>query len=226
MLYIYFHASIRKALKEAKKQRRELEERRKKELEKNQRLEYMADQFYKRYLFRKYALEPLGNLVEQRHNYLQTADQHYGSTLLVKIFSAWKSDYFDQRAVKLQLAAKLYQRNLLWYSFDDWRNYALDMKQKYQVAVDFCEMKLQSRFIRAWYQLHCRVKEEEHRKEVKAQRHYDRRLKEMFFGIWKQYMEIADDVNQRENRRDEWRDLIKKFIPNDIPKWKNVTLKS
>ncbi|XP_058802333.1 trichohyalin [Phymastichus coffea] len=214
------------ALKEAKRQRKELEERRKRELERNQRLEHMADQFYKRYLFRKYALEPLGSFVEQKRNYLQTADQHYGLTLMVKIFAAWKTEYLDQRAEKLRLAAKFYQRNLLWYSFHDWKHFALDMKQKYQVAVDFCEMKLQSKCIRAWFTLHLRIKGEEQQKEMKAKRHHDRRLKEMFFSTWRQYMEIADDVNERERRRDEWRDLIKKFIPNDTPKWKNVTLKS
>ena len=209
-----------KALKEAKKFRKELEHRRQKEIEKNKKLEFIADQCYKRYLFRRYAVEPFSTLVEEKYNRLKTADQHYGETLLFKIFGAWKKEWINQQNSKMQLANKLYRYNLLWYAFIDWKNLALDIKQKFQIAKDFYKQKLQTKYLKAWYFLIMELKIVSQEKELIAMKHHEKHLKTIYFNTWKKYMTIADDIEEREQRRDEWRDLIKKFIP-DFPKTLN-----
>lgn len=202
------------AMKNIKKLRKEQEERRLKEIHKNQHLEYLADRFYKKYLFRRYVLEPLNKLVEERYKRLQRADQHYGEAILTKTFLAWKDEWMEQQKAKLKLANKMHRHNLLWYAFDDWKTFALSMKLKYQVATDFSDMKIQAKYMKIWQALCAKLKQKMNEKEAMAIKHHEDRLKVIYFDTWKEYMSISEDIKEREQRRDEWRDLIKKFIPD------------
>ncbi|XP_011500270.1 PREDICTED: coiled-coil domain-containing protein KIAA1407 [Ceratosolen solmsi marchali] len=211
------------ALKEAKRIRKEKEDHRLKGIQKNKRLEFLADQFYKKYLFKRYIVKPLNIVIEEQKQRLKWAYRHYEVTLLAKVLTAWKNEWIDQQNDKLQLAKMFYRHNLLWDVFGNWRSLALDTKQKYQVALDFYDMKLQTKCIKAWYLLYANINIVIHEKEVQAVKHYVRYLKRICFNIWKKYMLIAVDIEDREKRRDEWRKLIKKFIPQS-PKQRNISL--
>ncbi|XP_014216908.1 trichohyalin [Copidosoma floridanum] len=208
-----------KAQKEAAKMRREQELKRLKEIERNRNLEKLADQCYNKYLFRRYIVEPLCGIVDDNRKILNVAQKHYEDNLLGKIFAAWKIEWTEQLQAKSHLADKLYRHNLLWYNFDEWRTLAVSVRQKQQVAVDFYDMNLQKKSFKVWHYLCVKVKIITHAQEVKAKKHYEKHLKKLCFNIWKQYMSVASEINKSEQRRDEWRDLIKKFIP-ETPKTK------
>ncbi|XP_003424168.1 trichohyalin [Nasonia vitripennis] len=202
------------AMKNIKKIRKEQEERRLKEIQKNQHMEYLADRCYRRYLFRRYVLEPLNKLVEERYKRLQRADQHYVETILTKTFLAWKEEWMEQQKAKLELANKMHRHNLLWYAFDDWKTFALSIKLKYQVATDFSDMKIQAKYVKVWQALCAELRKKMKEKEAVAIKRHEDRLKLIYFTMWKQYTSMSEDIKEREQRRDEWRDLIKKFIPD------------
>ncbi|KAJ8668847.1 hypothetical protein QAD02_000106 [Eretmocerus hayati] len=201
------------AMKEAVKQRREHEAKRLKEIEKAQELENRADNFYQRLLLRRYVLEPLKLLVSQKADLLTKADRRYQEILLLKILTAWRKECLERRETKLNLASKLYRHNLLWYTFDDWRNSTLESRRKFQVACDFSEMRLLTHSFQHWHELCRKIRKAESLLETKADRHFGKKLKKRYLELWRRYLTIADDVKQREMRRDEWRNLIRKFIP-------------
>lgn len=209
-------------MKETIKLRREQEERRRKEIEKRERLNYIAECFYRRLLFRRYVVKPLLSLVEQSKERLRKASLRYNEVLLTKIFSAWKSEWMEQQLAKHQLASKFYRRNLLWYAFDDWKTFTVDMRQKYRVAVDFYELKVMARGIKIWHAWCAEIKATNREKEIQSIKFNERYLKNIYFKIWKEYMLLDDTIKEREQRRDEWRNLIRKFTSN-FPKEKKKT---
>lgn len=210
-------------MEEARKFRKQVEERRLKEIERNKKLNDLADQCYKKYLFRRYVKEPLRTLVSHSTELQKKADQHFQSKLLKKVFTAWKNEWMYQQNRKLDLACKFCRRNILWYPFDDWKTVTLDIKLKYQVAKDFYDLKLQEKYIRTWFVSFKKMKTSLAEKEIIATEHYKKRVKLKHFNIWKKYMLIADNVRERELRRSEWRNLIKKFVP-ETPKIKSIPL--
>ncbi|KAL7305378.1 hypothetical protein TKK_0002121 [Trichogramma kaykai] len=205
------------ALKEARKLRQQLEQRRHKELEKGARLDRLAEQFYRRYLLRRYALRPLRGLVRETARRFELAEEHYGLNLKLKIFEAWRSDWTDRQNAKILLARKMYRHNLLWYAFERWKNLALDLRRKLQVAKDFYDMKLQAGCWRAWRDIYLEFKKQERSNEDLATGFYETSLKRKYFQLWCKYVTIADDIKQRELRRQEWRGLISKFMPKTPP---------
>lgn len=230
MMYLYatiLHISTicLKALLDMQRLRKEKEARRIKNNEKIKKLESLADQCYKKYLFRRYAVDPLTRLVEEKYKCLKRADEHYEETLLVKIFSAWNKEYLDQRKVKLQLANKLYRHNLLWYVFDNWKSITLEMKEKSQLAATFYDERLQRKYVKAWSRSFLKMKAIICEQEVKAVKHYEKHVKRIYFDLWKRYIALADNIKQKEERRDEWRDLIRKFIPDTV-KMRKFSLES
>ena len=201
-------------MKEAKKARQQLEQRRLKELEKGTKMEKLADEFYKRYLFRRYALGPLRSLVQQSLEWMNCAQQHYGYSLMLKVFEAWKSDWIDQQNAKLHLARKMYRHNLMWYAFDSWKALAMDTKLKFRMAAAFHGSKIKAKYFFIWRDDYMQVKKVDVKNENKAMIFYEKRIKSVYFDLWRRYVCIADDIKKREQRREEWRDLVKKFIPS------------
>jgi hypothetical protein len=183
----------------------------------------LAVQFYKKYLFQRYIVKPLTILVEEKNQRLEWAYGHYEGTLLAKVFIAWKKEWIDRQNDKLKLAKKCYRHNLLWDAFKDWRSLALDMQHKCQVALDFYDMKLQAKCFKAWHLLYYKISLIMHKKEAQAIKHSGRRVKRIYFNLWKKYILIADDIKDREKRRDEWRKLIRKFVPQS-PQQRNASL--
>lgn len=210
-------------MEEARRFRKHLEEKRQREIERNKKLNDLADRCYKKYLFRRYVKEPFGILVNRSRELNRKADQHYREILSKRIFTAWKNEWLYQESRKLDLACKFYRRNLLWYPFDDWRTVTFDIKLKYQVAKDFYDLKLQEKYIRTWFVSYKKIKISLAEKEVTAIEHYKKNVKSKYFNLWKKYMLIADNVRERELRRSEWRNLIKKFVP-ETPKMKSIPL--
>lgn len=200
-----------------------MEERRIKEIEKNKRLNDLADQCYKKYLFRRYVKGPFGKLINHSRELQRKADEHFRDIILKRVFTAWKNEWLYQESRKLDLACKFYRRNILWYPFDDWKTITLDIKLKYQVAKDFYDLKLQDKYMRTWFVSYKNIKRSIAEKEVIAIEYYQKQIKSKYLNMWKKYMKIADSVRERELRRSEWRNLIKKFVP-ETPKLESIPL--
>ncbi|XP_012252612.2 calponin homology domain-containing protein DDB_G0272472 [Athalia rosae] len=212
------------AQKEARRIREEQEQRRAREAERTKQLNQIADDFRRKYLLRRYMMEPFFRLIEMKYNYIKTADEHYHSTLLRRTLATWAKESRDRIAVKVELASTVYRRNLLWYLFRDWREFARGEAKKMQVATDFYDMRLQEKCLRMWNERSVRSKIQFLDDEQAAREHYIKRLRTKFFARWKDFPKISRQIKEREKRKDKWRELVQRVIPDFDPKQRGVAI--
>ena len=136
----------------------------------------------------------------------------------------WRAKTDEQIKIKEELAISVYQRNLIWYSFSDWRQYTLKERQKYQVASDFYDMKVQAKILKIWRIRTLEMKVLEEEKEQIARDHYERKLKMKFFYFWRRFPEISEEVKESEKQRREWRELVQRVIPDFDPRQRGVAI--
>ncbi|XP_043505943.1 golgin subfamily A member 6-like protein 22 [Polistes fuscatus] len=212
------------SMREARKLREEQKKCRMEELEKFKKLNLMANQFYCKYLFRHYVIEPFKKLIKIRNDNIQRANDHYKKFLLLQTLTAWRRETKEQYQIKLELAISLHNRNLLWYTFKDWTDMVKEENIKHQVAKDFYDMKLQEKCFRALRSIVAIIKLE-YLKYVKiAEEHYNDKLVNKYFNKWRDYPTIAEIVKESEKQRNKWREIVQKLVPDFDPKERGVVL--
>nr|XP_031829367.1 coiled-coil domain-containing protein 191 [Nomia melanderi] len=212
------------AAAEARRLRREQEQNRLREIERHNRLNNIADQFYRRYLLRRYLIEPLIALVERKKSNVRKADDHYRETLTRKIFVAWRRETEAELLARITIAESVYNKRLTISAFGEWRRMVKEENLKYQVATDFCEIKLLDRYFALWRTVTLELKAERERNEELAGRHYVNQLKRRYLFTWRRYLAIAADITESEKRRNELRQLVQTVIPDFNPKQRGVAL--
>lgn len=209
---------------EARKLQKAQEENRRREREKFQRLNSTADDFYRKYLLRHYIMEPFVSLIEQKRINIKIAENHYREKLTKKMFTTWKAEANTQSNRKSGIASSFYNKNLMTEMLEQWKKMTKEAKSKYQVAIDFYDMKLMDKCIKLWIVRVVEIKEEFEEKAKLADSTYKNKLKNKCFGIWKKYVAIADDIKDSERRKDQLRQLVQKVIPDFNPKQRGVIL--
>lgn len=162
--------------------------------------------------------------MNQKYNYTEKATNHYNDTLLRKTFIAWKLETEEQKKIKEELAISVYERNLLWSSLSGWKKYTSEERQKYDVASDFYDMKVQAKTLKIWWLRTFEIKALEEKKEEMARDHYEYRLKMRFFYLWRRFPEISDEVKESERQKREWRELVQRVIPDFDPRQRGVAI--
>ena len=113
---------------------------------------------------------------------------------------------------------------MLWAAFSDWRKYTSEERQKYHVASDFYDMKVQAKILKTWWLRTFEIKALNKEKEEIARDHYEWRLKMRFFSLWKRFPEISAEVKESERQKEEWRELVQRVIPDFDPKQRGVAI--
>ncbi|XP_068990667.1 coiled-coil domain-containing protein 191 isoform X2 [Neodiprion pinetum] len=212
------------AQKEARRLREEQEQRRAREAERTKQLNQIADDFRRKYLLRRYMMEPFFRLIDTKYNYIKIADDHYQGSLLRRTLGIWLKETHERISVKMDLASAVYNRNILWYVFRDWRDFTRSEAKKMQVATDFHDMRLQEKCLRAWNAKTVESKVQTLNDEQLAREHYGKRLRAKYFARWKDYPTIAWDMKEKEKRKDKWRELVQRVIPDFDPKQRGVAI--
>ncbi|XP_046418993.1 calponin homology domain-containing protein DDB_G0272472 [Neodiprion fabricii] len=212
------------AQKEARRLREEQEQRRAREAERTKQLNQIADEFRRKYLLRRYMMEPFFRLIDTKYNYIKIADDHYQGSLLRRTLGIWLKETHERISVKMDLASAVYNRNILWYVFRDWRDFTRSEAKKMQVATDFHDMRLQEKCLRAWNAKTVESKVQTLNDEQLAREHYGKRLRAKYFARWKDYPTIAWDMKEKEKRKDKWRELVQRVIPDFDPKQRGVAI--
>ncbi|XP_046739132.1 trichohyalin [Diprion similis] len=212
------------AQKEARRLREEQEQRRAREAERTKHLNQIADDFRRKYLLRRYMMEPFFRLIDTKYNYIKIADDHYHGSLLRRTLGIWLKETHERISVKMDLASAVYNRNILWYAFRDWRDFARSEAKKMQVATDFHAMRLQEKCLRVWNAKTVESKIQTLNDEQLAREHYRKRLRAKYFAKWKDYPTIARDIKEKEKRKDKWRELVQRVIPDFDPKQRGVAI--
>ncbi|KAG5308863.1 CC191 protein, partial [Acromyrmex insinuator] len=206
--------------REARRIREERERQRAREIERCKKLNAMAEAFYRKYLLRRY----ITALVEKKNNDMKKADDYYKRCLLRKVFMMWRMETERQNNVKFELATSLYNRNLLRYGLQKWKEVAKEERRKDQVARDFCDMRLQNKYLKMWKIKTIECKVEELKRERLASLHYEEKLKIKYFNIWKRYPEMIPVILERKRLRNMWREIVQEIIPDFDPRQRGVIL--
>lgn len=163
-------------------------------------------------------------LVELKHNNMKIAMDHYNVYLQRKAFEAWRTDTNNQRAIKMELSIGVWRRNVLWYAFRNWREMAKSASEQRQVAADFHELRLQERCLKTWCKLTVEAKVRDLENVQLANSHAEKKLTIMYFYKWRKYVKIADEVKESDRRRDQWRSLVQRVVPDFDPKQRGVII--
>ncbi|XP_012285671.1 caldesmon isoform X2 [Orussus abietinus] len=212
------------ALKDARRLHEEQEKRRAKEAEKSKKLNATADQFYRKYLLRRYIMDPLILLIEMKYDYIKKAQKCYTQILLRRVFKAWHAETLRQGRIKMELVITVHERNMLWHALIHWRKLTKLETQKYQTAIDFHDMRVMVRCMKVWYNRTLESKMEELKKQRLAEEKYEQTLKQKYFKMLKKYLQIAGEIEESERRRDKWRELVQRVVPDFDPKQRGVAI--
>lgn len=211
-------------MREAKRLREEREQQRAREIERFKNLNAMAEEFYRKYLLRRYIMDPFVALVETKNNHMSKAETHHKQSLMRKTFAGWRTETERQIQIGIELAVSLHNRNLLWRALQTWREMTRDEKRKAQVARDFSDMRLQSKCFKLWRVKTVDYKTERLRRERLASEHYEEKLKARYFGMWRRYPKLMPDIRESERIRDAWRQAVREVIPDFDPRQRGVIL--
>ncbi|XP_078037143.1 uncharacterized protein LOC144470149 isoform X2 [Augochlora pura] len=212
------------AAAEARRLRREQEQNRLREIERQKKLNNVADQFHRKYLLRRYLIDPLYILVEQKKSNAKKADIWYRRNLVRRMFVLWKTETETVCETKIAVAESFYYRSLMISTFREWKRMAKEVNSKHQVAADFCDMKLLDRYFDSWRTVILELKAERKRNEELANDCYEQKLKARHFSMWRKYLTIAVDIAESERRKEELRQLVQTVIPDFDPKLRGVAL--
>ncbi|XP_054002554.1 golgin subfamily A member 6-like protein 26 [Hylaeus anthracinus] len=214
----------REALTQARRLWKEQERKRQNEIEKLKRLNDMADEFYRKYLLRRYGIEPLMGFVERKKSNIEKIDNRYKENLTRNVFIAWRRETEIRCKIVTEFAETFYNRSLMVKTFREWKQMTKEGNVKYQVAIDFYDMKLLDRYFKSWQIITLELKVQYECKEKLASNHYKSKLKLRYFFTWKKYLTIAVDIAESEKRKDKLRQLVQTVIPDFDPRQRGVAL--
>ncbi|XP_043270515.1 coiled-coil domain-containing protein 191 [Venturia canescens] len=212
------------AQREAKRIREEAEKRRARDLERTRLANEMADEFYRKYLMRRYIFDPLILLIEQKQKNRKIAVEHYDRNLLRKSIEFWRTETKNLLEVKLELSVTIWRRNLLWYAFKNWLEATRSEGKKAQVAVDFYELQLQDKCLKIWCDRAMESKLRDSENCQLAVLHSENRLKLGCFKKWRKFLDISGDVKESDRTRNLWRELVQRVVPDFDPKQRGVMI--
>ncbi|XP_024871056.1 trichohyalin [Temnothorax curvispinosus] len=208
------------ALREARRMREEREQQRAREVERYKKLNAMAETFYRKYLLRRCIIA----LVEKKNNDMKKAEDYYKRCLLQKVFMMWKVETERLNKIKSELATSWYNKNLLRYALRKWKEVVKEEKRKDQVARDFSDMRLQNKCFKVLKIKAVQYKVEQLKRERLALDHYEEKLKNKYFDMWKRYPEVLPTIMERKRIRNKWREMVQEIIPDFDPRQRGVIL--
>ncbi|CAG5108472.1 Similar to CCDC191: Coiled-coil domain-containing protein 191 (Macaca fascicularis) [Cotesia congregata] len=214
------------AQEKARQIRRRHEEERERALniEKLKKAMQEADDFYRKYLLRRYILCPLIAFVQSVHDDMNKAERHYDLSILRKTFVKWKSETEQKIQIKMELSIDIYNRNLTWRVFESWLQLTRNNRKIYKTAVDHCNNWLKKSYYDKWLAYTLSMKIINNNNQEVAFNFYNEKLKSTYFKLWKKYLLILDKVEETDKRKDQLRQLVQSVIPDFAPQHRGVII--
>ncbi|XP_047647972.1 coiled-coil domain-containing protein 191 isoform X5 [Phacochoerus africanus] len=205
--------------KEAKLEKKREEKRLKKmkELEKqerikrNQQLDAIAKEHYKKVLLRKKGLEPWKRLRMQSKQNIQVAIEHHSLALQRKCLLTWFQWSQESLARKIAQADQFYYQILLRRVTQSWLQYLIDLEEEER---KLCVHFLQKKVFRAWYNLVREAKIDSQNKHKIAVEHSDRRILQITFQTWRKFAKFTKEERGKEERREQLRRKVAEILPD------------
>ncbi|XP_059218900.1 calponin homology domain-containing protein DDB_G0272472 [Stomoxys calcitrans] len=213
---------------EAKRQRIEaLKEKRRQEkmakiIRERERQRYIenlrkAQDFYRRLLLKRIGMEGFKRLLHRKKENLRRCEQLRRMLYKRTYFQAWFSIYRISKARRSQKADELYERILKRRYIHLWFFFTGQERSKYNVAVDFFELKLTETTFRKWLGYTRRMRAIEETKMKQAVLHHEWHLRWKVLDCWQRLPQILQLEKETEERRQRWRMKIWELLPDYTP---------
>ncbi|CAD6998804.1 unnamed protein product [Ceratitis capitata] len=132
-----------------------------------------ADEFYRRLLLRRVGMEGFKQLIIRKRENKRKCEQFRRKIFKRTYFSTWRDYYLKLRTEKQALADELYEKILKRSMLYMWKCYVQDERSKYNVAVDWCDMKRTEITFKLWAQYSARMTAIEAARMKQAKSHHE-----------------------------------------------------
>lgn len=218
-----------KARKEAEKLRKDLEVEAKRVRQEQEKIKTLraerikknnelADGFYKKYLFRRYIKDLVHKLIKISDRHLKEATSHYKKSLLKKYFLSWELETKNQLLIKQDLCSSIYKRNILHRFLNEWKNSTNCEIKAQQVAHEFYNIKCREKYFKNLRRnfIENQIINVENKKI--AESHFREKLRKKCFERWQKYLRISEEFKKIDERKEYWREIVQRIIPDYFPK--------
>ena len=132
-----------------------------------------AQEFCRRLLLRRVGMEGFKRLLARKHENLRKSENFRRHLYKKSCFSAWRAFVIIQVERKLTMAENLHEKIVKRNAFAAWQQYMADMQSKYNVAVDWWELKFTERTFTHWWAYTKRMSLIEDTKMQQAAAHHE-----------------------------------------------------
>ncbi|XP_008558457.1 coiled-coil domain-containing protein 191 [Microplitis demolitor] len=223
-------AARRKLELEAQEKARQIRRRREEERERALNIEKLkhdmqrADDFYRKYLLRRFIMRPLIYFIQSVRNDMIKAKIHYHKSILRKVFLKWKTETEREIEIKTEVYVDIYHRNLTWRIFENWLKLTRDNKNKYKIAVEHYNNRLKKHYYDKWLAYTLSMKIIDNNNQQVAINFYNEKVKYNYFNMWKKYLRVLDKVEESDKQKNKLRQLVQSVIPDFAPQHRGVII--
>ncbi|XP_029934918.1 coiled-coil domain-containing protein 191 isoform X2 [Myripristis murdjan] len=200
--------------KEEKRQEREREEKKQQQLKRDQELQTLARQHYRRTLLFRQGLAPWKRLIQLRQTNMQLAECHHNLSLLRRCTLAWQQFADESLSQKEASADQLHQHFLLRRSLSCWKRLKDWQMIQEERANRFHRQHTLRRVLLALLDHVMQERLAEWDRQELAQQYSDRRVLRGCFRAWRQFPCLQRKEREREMRREQLRRKVAEVLPD------------
>ncbi|XP_011190867.2 uncharacterized protein LOC105217523 [Zeugodacus cucurbitae] len=176
-----------------------------------------ADEFYRRLLLRRIGMEGFKRLIMRKRENKRKCEHFRRQIFKRTYFVNWRDYYLKVRTERQLLADDLYDKILKRNALCAWQLYVQQERCKYNVAVDWCDLKRTELTFKLWAQHSARMSAIEAAKMKQATSHHEWHLKWKVLDCWQRLPQILQLERETEERRQRWRMKIWELLPDYTP---------
>ncbi|XP_017479855.1 PREDICTED: coiled-coil domain-containing protein 191-like [Rhagoletis zephyria] len=176
-----------------------------------------ADEFYTCWLLRRIGVERFKQLIERKRDNSRKCEQFRKKVFKRTYFLNWRDHYLKLRNEKLTLAEEVYEKFSKRKTLRAWQFYVQEEHSKFNVAVDWCDLKRAEIVFKYWVQYNTCMRANEASKINQANSHHEWHLKWKVLDCWQRLPQILRLEIETEERRQRWRMKIWELLPDYTP---------
>ncbi|XP_049302765.1 putative autophagy-related protein 11 [Bactrocera dorsalis] len=205
------------ALKEKRRQEKMAKVLKEREHQRALEAKHKADEFYRRLLLRRIGMEGFKRLIIRKRENKRKCEHFRRQIFKRTYFVNWRDYYIKLRNEKQLMADDLYDKIIKRKTLCAWQLYVQQERSKFNVAVDWCDLKRTEITFKLWAQHSARMSAIAAAKMKQATSHHEWHLKWKVLDCWQRLPQILQLERETEERRQRWRMKIWELLPDYTP---------
>uniref|UniRef100_A0A034VNW2 Coiled-coil domain-containing protein KIAA1407 n=1 Tax=Bactrocera dorsalis TaxID=27457 RepID=A0A034VNW2_BACDO len=205
------------ALKEKRRQEKMAKVLKEREHQRALEAKHKADEFYRRLLLRRIGMEGFKRLIIRKRENKRKCEHFRRQIFKRTYFVNWRDYYIKLRNEKQLMADDLYDKIIKRKTLCAWQLYVQQERSKFNVAVDWCDLKRTEITFKLWAQHSARMSAIAGAKMKQATSHHEWHLKWKVLDCWQRLPQILQLERETEERRQRWRMKIWELLPDYTP---------